>query len=227
VKGAAPDDLALMNLQARVLFRHDRSGRLRVINEAPYRPAPRLFVGLTRVGAVVRWREATDRALAEAAAAVLAVDESSLTDLLRLVGAQASDHVWLGPAYVFPEVGGAGAADVVRITRDNARALARHFPYTRSEWRRHEPCLARLQGGHAVAVCMSARHTRLAAEASLHTVEAFRQRGHGAAVARAWARTLQCEGRIALYSTSAQNLASQAVARTLGLRLYGIDVHVG
>lgn len=217
-----------MAIHARVLFRHDRHGRIRLVNESPFPPAPRLFVGLTRAGAVVRWREAADRQLAEAAAALLGADESHLEDLLRLLGpAAASAPVWIGPAFVFPCVGGAPEAGVVRITRQNAALLAAHFPFTRSTWRQHEPCVARVVDGRAIAVCMSARHTRRAAEASLHTLEAFRGHGHGAAVARAWARALQAEGRLALYSTSAHNVASQGVARSLGLHAYGIDVHAG
>ncbi|MGH2617528.1 MAG: GNAT family N-acetyltransferase, partial [Thermomicrobiales bacterium] len=41
-----------------------------------------------------------------------------------------------------------------------------------------------------------------------------------------WAQAVRQEGRIPLYSTSWENLASQAVARKLGLVLYGVDLDI-
>lgn len=227
---AVPDDRRLMAIHARVLFRHDRRGRIRVVNERPYPPAPRLFVGLTRADVVVRWRDDADRPLAEAAARLLQEDEAALGSVLRLLEPLApggGGSLWLGPAYVFPAVASAPAADVVRIGPENAACLSEHFPYGRSHWRAHAPYFARVVDGRAVAVCRSARQTSDGVEAGLFTVLAHRGRGYGGALARAWAAAVQADGRLALYSTSAQNLASQGVARSLGLRLYGIDVHAG
>jgi RimJ/RimL family protein N-acetyltransferase len=224
-------DRALMELQVRVLFRHDRRGRLRSVNEPPYAAPPRVFLGFTRDGTVVRWRDDADVGLARQATGLAAGDEWHLDDLVRLAGGGGpAGALWLGPAFVFPPGAAWRARDqvsTVRVTRESASVLKEHFPYARREWRWRAPCVAVVRDGRAVAVCLSARQTAAAAEAGLHTVAAQRGHGYGAAAARAWAAAVQAQGRVALYSTSAQNLASQGVARRLGLRQYGIDVHVG
>jgi hypothetical protein len=43
-------------------------------------------------------------------------------------------------------------------------------------------------------------------------------------VVAAWAATLRASGRVPIYSTSWDNLASQAVARKLGLPLFGAEM---
>ena len=60
----------------------------------------------------------------------------------------------------------------------------------------------------------------------MNTIEAFRGRGFAPAVVAAWAHTVRLEGRIPLYSTSWNNLASQSVARKLSLVLYGADLSI-
>lgn len=221
-------DLGLMELHVRALFRHDRAGRIRRVNEPPYPPVPRLFVGRTRVGAVVRWRDDGERAAARAVPDRLLEDEPD-RDALAAAAGGIGPGLWVGPAYVFAPLSRpcAPPPEIVRVSVANAAVLAAHFPFTRTESHVHEPCLAVVEDGRAVAVCMSARHTAAAAEAGLHTVPAWRGRGHGSTAARAWAQAVQAEGRVALYSTAAHNLPSQAVARRLGLRPYGIDVHIG
>ena len=47
---------------------------------------------------------------------------------------------------------------------------------------------------------------------------------HAAAVVAAWAAAVRASGRLPLYSTSWDNVASQGVARKLGLVLYGADL---
>ena len=75
--------------------------------------------------------------------------------------------------------------------------------------------------------CYSARLTGRAAEAGVETLETHRGRGYAPAVVAAWAHAVRETGRIPFYSTSWDNLASQAVARKLGLVQYATDLSIG
>jgi predicted GNAT family acetyltransferase len=88
------------------------------------------------------------------------------------------------------------------------------------------PCLATVVDGRLASLCLSARNTPIAAEAGVETLDEFRGRGYAPAVVAAWARAVREEGRIPLYSTSWDNLASRSVARKLGLVLYGADFSI-
>ena len=82
-------------------------------------------------------------------------------------------------------------------------------------------------GAQPAAVCHSPRGcTDHVAEAGVETLEAYRGRGLATAAVACWARSLQQSGRLALYSTSWENTASRSLARRLGLRQFGADLHI-
>jgi len=83
------------------------------------------------------------------------------------------------------------------------------------------PWAAVTVNGEVAALCFCARLTDLAAEAGVRTEPAHRRQGHAAAVTAAWAAQVLATGRVAFYSTSADNVASQGVAARLGLRPIG------
>jgi len=58
----------------------------------------------------------------------------------------------------------------------------------------------------------------------VETLPEFRGHGYAAAVTAAWGLAVQAAGGIPLYTTSWENVASQGVARSLGLRMYGVDL---
>ena len=87
----------------------------------------------------------------------------------------------------------------------------------------HPVSVARNSFGQVVAVCHSARATLEAAEAGVETARDYRGRGLAGAVVLSWAAAMQAEDRLPLYSTQWTNHASRAVARKLGLILYGED----
>jgi predicted GNAT family acetyltransferase len=60
--------------------------------------------------------------------------------------------------------------------------------------------------------------------AGLETLEEYRRRGHAVAVVAGWARAVRAMGRIPLYGTTWDNIASQGVARKLGLVRYGTEL---
>jgi hypothetical protein len=112
----------------------------------------------------------------------------------------------------------------VEITRANAALLNLHFESWLDAVDSWRPFLAIVRGGAAVSVCSSSRLTAAAAEAGLETAVEWRRRGLGLAAVTAWAAAVEASGRVALYSTSWQNTASQGVARRLGAVQYGVNL---
>ncbi|MGH2533324.1 MAG: GNAT family N-acetyltransferase [Thermomicrobiales bacterium] len=228
-------DLAIMELQAAALFRCDDRGRLAAINEPDGGPGPRLFLGRTRDGNVWRLRHdlpdelvaTLERQLsAEPVAVDLAQPPACLASLCDVLSANAPvGRVWMGPAWCFPEEVERPVAPVVAIGAERD-VLGDGFAWLADEYPHRRPCLAVLHEGRAVSVCFSARNTPEAAEAGVETVEACRGRGYAVAAIAAWAIAVRAEGRIPLYSTSWDNLASRRVASKLGLRLYGADLWI-
>ena len=123
---------------------------------------------------------------------------------------------------------GLAAPDTVTAVRvTDLSALRGPFAWIAEEYTERQPVAAVLQEGEAVAVCCSSGNAPMAAEAGLRTLEAYQRRGYAAAVVAAWAAAVRASGRLPLYSTSWDNLASQGVARKLGLVLYGADLSFG
>jgi len=71
--------------------------------------------------------------------------------------------------------------------------------------------------GLTAAEAWSSRSTDFAAELAVETLPAFRRRGYGRQVCAAWASDQLAAGRVAFYSHSLENLASAALARSLGV----------
>jgi hypothetical protein len=113
------------------------------------------------------------------------------------------------------------------VTQDNMPVLEPWFVDLLPELNARQPVAAVLERDVAVAACFCARITVRAAEAGVETVPAFRGRGYAAAAVAAWAAALRRRGRLPLYSTSWENLASQGVARKLGMQHYGEDWSIG
>jgi len=147
-----------------------------------------------------------------------------------------------GLAYCFPE----GAASLAtppgekcRIVplseadRD-ARLLQGEFANMISQLSDRQPCFAVVAKSRAVSLCCSARTlwreasgappSLVGAEASVETLPEYRGRGFAPRVLSAWARAVGERGGLPLYSAAWDDVASQAVARRLGLVLYGEDL---
>ncbi len=123
-----------------------------------------------------------------------------------------------GPAFEFPARLEAPVG--VRLI-DASEMLQRHFRgWTSAEMPGRTPMAAILEDGQAVSLCACARRTDEAAEASLETAVRYRGRGLAERVTAAWAIAVRESGRMPLYSTSWENVASRAVARKLGLSIY-------
>ena len=232
-------DLQLIELQASALFTSDDDQRLRYIREPGYAeadldPAPRFFMGRTRAGNMWRFRhnlpEDLVRSLeqlcrAEPAAQNLAEPPLQARAIRALLHAHAPIAAeWRGPAYWIPDRIDA-PSNVVLITEANAHLLAATFPWTITEPGGFKigPLAATIAQNQALSICFCSRITAQAAEAGVETVPAARGHGYASAAVAAWAAAVQQRGLVALYSTSWDNLASQGVARKLGMLRYGDD----
>ncbi|MBX9975964.1 GNAT family N-acetyltransferase [Cytobacillus firmus] len=221
-------DLELMEHHVNVLFRHDSENRVTVVNEPPYGSAPLIFVGATGMGSIVRYSNSLDKSIVEKLDQVIGTNPGA--HLEKIIKVLSMDHllnnVWTGPAYVFPDVRDRTYSRAIKVTHENKEILIPHFPYTYEDFEYKQPCFVIIEDNRPVSICCSARQTSKADEASVFTHEDYRGRAYGADVAKAWAAEVQIQGRIALYSTSKDNLASQSVARKLQLAQYGTDIHI-
>lgn len=86
---------------------------------------------------------------------------------------------------------------------------------------RYGPWAVIINDAEVVAVCHTARSVPSAVEAGVWTHPDHRRQGNAAAVTAAWGGIVAGQDRHAFYSTSAENIASQQVARRLGLHPIG------
>jgi RimJ/RimL family protein N-acetyltransferase len=135
-------------------------------------------------------------------------------------------HISAGPCYVFPEAITSSPSGVVAITKENADILRADFEDWLADVKDDVPFTAVVREGRVLSVCYSARVTSAAHEAGVETLREFRGRGLASDACVGWAYLVQKLGCRPLYSTSYDNIASQNVARKMGLRRYGATFHV-
>ena len=226
----------LMKIQVEVLFTQDENGDLQRINEptGAAEPAPRFFFGYTNDGSICRFRhDLPDNVIAqlkEVAAEPLPVNFEKIPKSHRqfkdiLQSHAPIERVWVGPAYRFPKHI-TPPTNVVRLSCENAGLLKKGFAEMVSELNSSRPHLAIIEDSQAVSICQSVRVSSRAHEAGVDTRVGYRRHGYATSVVAAWALAVRALNRIPLYSTSWDNVASQGVARRLGLVQYGVDYHV-
>ncbi len=234
MNGALPRDLELMRLHIGALFTSDPFGHLVYVNEGAPKPAPRLFLGRTIEGHVLRLR-ADVAALAADLSGLIEAEptraplaprphcDAAIQSLLAYDAA--AQRIWNGPAYCIDADAMPEAPHAVRVTPENADLL-QTFPEWRAEVAFREPFIVVVERGRAVALCCSVRITPSAHEAGVETLSECRGRGFASQAVAAWARVVADLGARPLYSTSNDNVASQGVARGLRMHRFGLDFHV-
>ena len=227
----------LMKIQVAVLFTQAENGCLQRINEptGAAEPAPRFFFGHTNEGSIYRFRhDLPDNVIAQleevAAAEPMPVNFQKIPRNRRqfediLQSHAPIERIWIGPAYRFPQHI-TPPTNVIRLSRENTGLLKEDFTEMVSELNSSQPYLAVIEDSQAVAICRSVRLSSKAHEAGVDTLGGYRRRGYATSVVAAWALVVRALNRIPLYSTSWDNVASQGVARRLGLVQYGVDYHV-
>lgn len=231
-------DLELMDIQVRALFTSDAESRLLLVNEPSnvVAPAPRFFLGRTPAGNVMRFRaDLTEELVQELK--MLCADEPFLQTEFDEPPRHVERYVQLleeytpvesvsaGPAYYFSENTLPSRQPVV-VTESNREVLKGGFENLVEELLLWQPFVALIEGGRAVSVCRSVRITAEAHEAGVETLPDYRRKGYAKDVVAEWAQRVRAIGALPLYSTSWDNKASQAVARSLRLKFYGADFHM-
>ncbi len=231
--------LQLITLQGSTLFVSDADGRLRSIADPGYDnaeldPAPRFWMGRTTEGNIWRMRHDLPDALVRdverlCRAEPVAVNVADPPRTAAAIRAALHAHTPIvdeerGPAYWVPATVQA-PAEAVLIEEANTHLLAVNFPWaiTSRSGFNTGPLVATVVQDQAVAICFCARLNPQAAEAGVETVAAARGQGYASAAVAGWAAAMRQRGVIPLYSTAWANVASQGVARKLGLVCYGDD----
>ena len=229
-------DIELMKIQVEALFTQDENGSLRHINE-PWdgmKPAPRFFFGYTNEGSICKFRhDLPDNVVAqlkEIAAEPVSMNSHKIPKYHRqfediLQSHAPIDRVGVGPAYRFSEHI-TPPTNVIRLSREDAGLLKGDLADIGPELNSAHLCLAIIEDSQVVSICRSVRISARAHEAGVETLAGYRRRGYAMSVIAAWALAIRALNLIPLYSTSWDNVASQGVARRLGLVQYGVDYHV-
>lgn len=221
-----PRDLLHIHLELECIG-IDASGHLRRIPGPDPDAIPRLYAARFAGGHVAYCRDDVEDALCSRWHAlppdVLFGPSSQVVARLG----QPLDEVWAGYSSVFtrepPAVFAIGAERLTALGLTPAnRAILEDLD---SEL---DPDTRRIFGvfqeGRLVSMCASTRENATAAEAWVKTVPESRGRGYAFSAVAAWARSVMGDGKLAFYSYRADNRASQAVARSLGLVPFIQDV---
>ena len=129
-----------------------------------------------------------------------------------------------GPLYAFPDdvpdLGG------VRIGPEQAEVLTGGLEEWIPDAVAGAPMAVSLEAGRAASVCASVRISPAIHCAGVETAPDRRRRGHAVRATAAWGRLVREAGAEPCYGTTFDNLASQGVARKLGLILVGSEFSV-
>ena len=196
--------------------------------------SPRLFLGQTRDGNVRRFRYDLPHEVIRELEDVID-KEPIVTDLSRgltyfekykrILGKhEPVQQVSMGLGYRYPEKL-QRFPDVVRVNQDHVHMAAETFLWLLEEFNGCLPCVAVVDDGRFVSLCHSPYISPKAHIAGVETLEGYRLRGYATAVVVEWGAAVRELGRIPIYSTGLDNLASQGVARKAGLILYNADHH--
>lgn len=110
---------------------------------------------------------------------------------------KACESIFQGRCYIFPQ-------ETLAESEDDKAVIQKESSLCTIEY-----------DGKIVAACSSVRENEKAAEAWVHTEEAFRGKGYGRRVTLAWARLIAKKGKIPFYSHSIHNLGSQNLVAKL------------
>ncbi len=231
---AHSSNLQLLALQIDTLFLADPHQRLLAVNEPEQPTAPRFFLGRSSGGNLWRFRVDLPAEVVEQLGQLCqrephrhpsAEPPEHYHDLQAALARHAPlQNEYRGPAYLLPPFSDV-PPQLVLLSAQHAQLVEDSFPWLVA-WLAsptNGPVAAVVEQGRAVSVCFCSRLTARAAEAGLETLPSHRGRGYAPQAVMGWAAAIQRSRRLALYSTSWQNHASQRVAKKVGAQLYAED----
>jgi hypothetical protein len=221
-------DLARSFLEA--MYRCDQRGRLVAVNEWDGGLPPRFHLLRTAEGAICRFRRDVPDALARRLEDLCNEERgppgtwpAQYGRYLELLSSHAPvKSVGAGLVYIFAQDVAPGTPPVT-IDDSNASLLRGGLDDWLPDVAHRRPFMAIIEDGRAVSICASVRISPAVHVAGVKTRAEYRRRGHAANAVAGWARAVRSLGATAVYSTSWDNIASQGVARRLGLLLIGVD----
>lgn len=238
---------ALRGLAVQAATRHtfSDSGRLLQVNSPDRTLAPRMWMGGSAHGNVLRVRADVRDELAQEIEALVAREPPLVEpevvpvhkdEYARLLGADAPvEELTSGITYLLPtSIKYYHDARIVTSETDEGRKLLSRFeaegmPDGLVEMGFEDathlwpPWCVALEDGDVASVAFAARLAADGAELGVATPPRCRGRRHAAATTAAWAGLPALAGRILFYSTEITNVSSQRVADRLGLRLLGAE----
>lgn len=222
------DDRQLLEIELEATYQLDENGRFTDPK------ATRFFLGQTRSGNVRRFRNDQPDELIKEIDAIIAQEPvvsdlraglSHFEEYQRILSKwDPVRGVARGLGYRYPEKL-TRFPDAVRVDQTNIHLAAHTFPWLLEEFDDWQPCLAVVDDGKFVSVCLSVRISAMAHVAGVNTLEDYRRKGYATAVAVEWGIAVRELGLIPIYSTELDNEASQGVATKAGLLLYNADHH--
>ncbi len=130
-------------------------------------------------------------------------------------------EIHIGKSYIFPGLLRPGLyPDAVRLANLDPKMVRQYDPSLDSS---RKEVFGIVVDGRIVSTCEASRENEAAGEAWVRTLEGYRRRGYARQVTAAWGNWLLRQGRVPFYSHRWENLASQAVAESLGLVQYIAD----
>ena len=130
-----------------------------------------------------------------------------------------------GPLYGFPDRPGI-PSHATAIRQDNADLLSGGLDEWRADVAAGLPMMAMIVDGRAVSICASVAASGVAHAAGVETLPDHRGRGFASQMVAAWAQVVRARGSVPFYGTTFDNIASQGVARRLGLDLVAAEFSV-
>jgi GNAT superfamily N-acetyltransferase len=127
-------------------------------------------------------------------------------------------YFFRGPAALEPQA--------VAIGEHNADLLLGGLDEWRPDVAAGLPMFAAIRDGRAVAICATVKATASAHAAGVETLPAYRGQGLAARAVAAWGAAVLSLGATPFYGTTFDNVASQRVARRLGLDLLASEFSV-